>query len=91
MEINYLEDLLLAKISTVVDEETGKELRLDFTYANDETGEYRYRDKHGLEVTRWGQIKIKERPLVENRNAVDKKKAIQMIKKKLRTMRRDKC
>ena len=85
MEINYREDVLLARISRVIDETTGKEICLKFTYANDTTGEYRYIASNGHEVTSKGRIKIVERPLKEKRTPIiGKDKAIKTILKKLR-------
>lgn len=80
--------MLLARISRIIDDKTGKVLRLNFTYANDETGEYRYRNASGREVTGWGRIKIVERPLTGDSGLVDKDEAIRTIVEKLKAIRK---
>ncbi|MFO7964499.1 MAG: hypothetical protein R6U50_11295 [Desulfobacterales bacterium] len=84
IEIDFKKDVLLARISRVVDKETGEEMRLAFSYANDETGEYRFIDETGRETVRWGNIQIVERPLAGKATTVGKEKGIRMIVEKLK-------
>ena len=88
MEINFKEDILLARVSKVVDRDTGKEICLAFTYVNDETGEYRYLDQNGREVTQWGRLNIVERPITGKPNVVGMDKAMKAILEKLRAIRK---
>ena len=97
MEIDFKEDLLLAKISRVVDKKTGEPLNLNFTYVNDETGAYRYLDENGQEKSGHGSIEIVERPLtgeiVEkpltgNTPPMDRDEAIKRIVEKLKNIRK---
>jgi hypothetical protein len=88
MEIDFKEDLLLVKISRIVDKKTGKALGLNFTYVNDETGEYRYLDKSGIEKTGRESIEIVEKPLSGNTPPMARDRAIRMIAEKLKDIRK---
>ena len=88
MEIDFKEDLLLAKISRIVDKKTEKPLDLNFTYANDETGEYRYLDKSGIEKTGHGFIEIVEKPLTGSNPPMARDEAVRRITEKLKDIRK---